>query len=56
MDKPNPCPFCGGEAEFVEAGCVVGYVRCTSCGVSQRRFRLRGDAIKDWNGKGDNNG
>ena len=43
MNKLKPCPFCGGEAEFITKSKftrgvgVVGYtfvIECRSCGVS----------------------
>lgn len=27
----KPCPFCGGDAEFVQASCLTYTVRCNDC-------------------------
>lgn len=46
------CPFCGGEAKYIEDKdfFVSRFVTCTKCGIETRRNYLRKDlAIKDWN-------
>lgn len=45
----KPCPFCGGEAEFVLEGFVVGRVRCIFCRISQVILQPKNEAIKSWN-------
>jgi Lar family restriction alleviation protein len=55
----DPCPFCGGEAEFVllenhplfpfEDDSPTGYVRCTKCGAEQGWSYSAEDAIERWN-------
>lgn len=50
----KPCPFCGGKAEFVLEGCVVGRIRCTKCSVSQCLLKPIGDATDMWNGRAEN--
>lgn len=47
-----PCPFCGGEAKYIEDKdfFISRFVTCTKCGIETRRNYLRKDlAIKDWN-------
>lgn len=57
--KLFPCPFCGGEAEFIMTGyvgifgsmfnsCQDGYVICKQCGIKQPTLS-KIDAIKSWN-------
>lgn len=33
----KPCPFCGGEAEFIQKGILrnirLGFVKCNECGI-----------------------
>ena len=52
QNKLLPCPFCGGEAKYIEDKdfFVSRFVTCTKCGIETRRNYLRKDlAIKDWN-------
>lgn len=49
MGKLKPCPFCGGKAEWVLEGCVVGRIRCTDCHISQSRIQPYGPATEAWN-------
>ena len=49
MDKLKPCPFCGGEARFVLAGWIVGWIECPDCKASQFQLRTEGEAIEAWN-------
>lgn len=56
----KPCPFCGGQAEFISAYEGQGYsledyvaVKCTCCGISTKGInnsvRFKEDAMKLWN-------
>ena len=50
--KLLPCPFCGGEAEYVEIReiFISRFVTCKKCGIeTKRNFLKRKDAIKSWN-------
>lgn len=52
QNKLLPCPFCGGEAKYIEDKdfFISRFVTCTKCGIETRRNYLRKDlAIKDWN-------
>ncbi|WP_027859235.1 Lar family restriction alleviation protein [Marinobacterium jannaschii] len=51
--KLKPCPFCGGEAELIEA--QYPYVECTECGISidflrNREFDHKA-AVDKWNAR-----
>jgi len=52
-DKPLPCPFCGGEAEVVEASRLVmprgTFVQCKNCWAFVAGFKTKTDAIAAWN-------
>lgn len=48
-DKLKPCPFCGGKAEFILEGIVIGRVRCSHCRISQTKLKTKKKAIKSWN-------
>lgn len=48
----KPCPFCGGEAEFVylEAYENEGYIVCKNGCIEQRKiYNSTGEAIEAWN-------
>ena len=50
--KLLPCPFCGGEARYMEIKdfFIQRFVTCTKCGIETPRNCLnRKDAIKRWN-------
>lgn len=63
MSELKPCPFCGGEAEYIErgneySGLKETIVRCKSCGTQQvhKWVRMKFDFEKvrqltehDWN-------
>lgn len=52
QNKLLPCPFCGGEAKYIEDKdfFVSRFVTCTKCGIETRRNYLRKDlAINAWN-------
>lgn len=52
MSELKCCPFCGGEAKYMEIKdfFVSRFVTCTKCGIETPRNCLnRKDAIKRWN-------
>lgn len=52
MSKLLNCPFCGGEAKYMEIKdfFISRFVTCTKCGIETPRNCLnRKDAIKRWN-------
>lgn len=52
MSKLLKCPFCGGEAKYMEIKdfFISRFVTCTKCGIETPRNCLnRKDAIKRWN-------
>ena len=49
MAELLPCPFCGGEAEYIQEGYVIGRVRCKECGISQTLLGTKEEVIDDWN-------
>ena len=52
MRELKPCPFCGGEAKYMEIKdfFVSRFVTCAKCGIETPRNCLnRKDAIKRWN-------
>ena len=62
MAELKPCPFCGGEAMYVElyahsaTGESAGYVRCSRpipC-VEQTNMHSKKYAYKKWNRRADN--
>ena len=51
-DELKPCPFCGGEAEFLEDEFFCHYsVACTECGAGTDAYGVERDAIEAWNGR-----
>lgn len=54
MVELKPCPFCGGEAEYVHLrhrdGVSHGYVRCKKCRIGLLKVKEKSQSIKDWNG------
>ena len=56
--KLKPCPFCGGEAEFVNTWNCLCHVICRSCGAEiwgikkhPNDFRTRDEVIAAWNNR-----
>ena len=52
MSELKCCPFCGGEAKYMEIKdfFISRFVTCTKCGIETPRNCLnRKDAIKRWN-------
>ena len=52
MNELLNCPFCGGEAKYMEIKdfFISRFVTCTKCGIETPRNCLnRKDAIKRWN-------
>lgn len=52
MSELKCCPFCGGEAKYMEIKdfFISRFVTCTKCGIKTPRNCLnRKDAIKRWN-------
>lgn len=52
MSELKFCPFCGGEAKYMEIKdfFISRFVTCTKCGIETPRNCLtRKDAIKKWN-------
>ena len=52
MSELKCCPFCGGEAKYMEIKdfFISRFVTCTKCGIETLRNCLnRKDAIKRWN-------
>ncbi|MDE6156285.1 MAG: Lar family restriction alleviation protein [Eubacterium sp.] len=68
MPELKPCPFCGGEAEYIERGNeYMGLketeIRCKTCGTKQlhKWYKLKFDfdfvrnsTVKHWNRRTDN--
>lgn len=55
MAELKPCPFCGGEAKFVDCGgvwCAIICEKCnatTDCIMSSTQYAAREKVIKLWN-------
>lgn len=52
VEKPLPCPFCGGEAEVSEGYSVMPkgvFVQCKHCWAFVAGFKTKTDAIAAWN-------
>lgn len=52
MSELKCCPFCGGEAKYMEIKdfFISRFVTCTKCGIETPRNCLnKKDAIKQWN-------
>lgn len=53
MAELKPCPFCGGEAKYMETmeGIFISrFVTCTKCGIeTKRNYPRKNGAIKAWN-------
>lgn len=55
MSELKPCPFCGGEAHFVEVGfqdkddIISPYVICHNCGASTAWYEGKKEAKDAWN-------
>lgn len=50
MAELKPCPFCGGEAEYIPIDYLpqlCGFVRCGNCRVKQYWYSPKDKAIKD---------
>ena len=51
----KPCPFCGGEADCNNTGCMtrdgdpLWWVECLSCGINTGGHTRRKQAVKMWN-------
>jgi Lar family restriction alleviation protein len=54
QNELKPCPFCGGKAEYIQEGCVIGRVRCKECRISQTLLGTKEEVISDWNRRVDN--
>ena len=48
VDKLLPCPFCAGEAEYIQAGSLWG-VLCKSCAASSGWRYPKREAAEAWN-------
>lgn len=53
-EKIKPCPFCGGEAEFVMSG-GDRRVDCKKCGARSDWYDTEAEAIAAWNNRADSN-
>ena len=53
MNTLNPCPFCGGKAEFERVGTArySTIIRCTDCHVSLETGETADDAGESWNNR-----
>lgn len=55
MDKLKPCPFCGGEAGFIEPIYVRSeadypyVIECSQCGIQTSIYNNQDQAIAAWN-------
>ncbi len=54
MDQLKPCPFCGGQAEFIELHVTPneiqrGYFRCKYMCCEQGLVKDKDEATEDWN-------
>ena len=50
----KPCPFCGGEAEFIQKGISgnirLGFVKCNECGIKLKQENCTENYARDaWN-------
>lgn len=57
MAELEPCPKCGGKAEFVklfESNWYNGFVKCTECQFEDRVYTSKQNAVKAWNRKANN--
>ena len=49
IDELKPCPFCGGEARWVQVKTDVAIVFCAGCGATTaKHFDIRG-CVESWN-------
>lgn len=48
MDKLKLCPFCGGEAEWLEYD-LVFWIGCSNCGCGTNAQHSEKEAITVWN-------
>ena len=54
MAELKKCPFCGGEAKYIEGRyfLISKFVTCTKCGIETRRNYVRkNEAIEAWNNR-----
>ena len=54
MAELKKCPFCGGEAKYIEGRdfFISKFVTCTKCGIETRRNYVRkNEAIEAWNNR-----
>ena len=47
--KLNPCPFCGGTGEIINAIQSVFWVKCNDCGATSENASTEHEAIENWN-------
>ena len=47
----KPCPFCGGEAHFVNGST---WLACAGCGAETSFFDTQEEAAEAWNRRADN--
>jgi len=47
-DKLRECPFCGGEAKWINPNYTIGNIFCKECGTSTQTMHIT-MAIKVWN-------
>lgn len=45
----NPCPFCGGNGEVINAIHSVFWVKCNYCGATSEIATMEYKAIENWN-------
>ena len=49
MNELKKCPFCGGEARFVETYIDNGFCECKNGCVEQCKTMSKKEAIQEWN-------
>ncbi|MCH5195914.1 MAG: Lar family restriction alleviation protein [Oscillospiraceae bacterium] len=49
--KLKPCPFCGGEAEYVRMSSGFQKIRCKKCYAQIEEQSTKWDAAVEWNSR-----
>lgn len=45
----KPCPFCGGEADYLAGSYNDRFISCSGCNAQTDLYRTQAEAAKAWN-------